>query len=406
MAIRETIARARAALVGRDERLLAECRERSIALLRGNLTRHGMLACAPSPRAEARAYTTVFARDAAICALGMIASGDARLLARAATGIATLARHQAPNGQIAKFVDPGPPEADFWYVGCIDATLWWLLWIDFVDRARKDRALRAKYADRIDRAIGWLKAQEHPRFALLQQNEASDWADIMPRSGFVLYTNALWCEVKRRFRLARRADTLRHFESVFHPFEERAADHRRIRLLADYSRRGARERDLYLSFVNFSYAGHEGDVFGNSLAVALGIAGPRADRVLDALAAARVSGRYPVRSVCRPIRAGQTLWRPYMLRHRQNLAWQYHNGGIWPMLGGFYVVALVQAGRRAEARRELVKLARACAVEDWSFPEWLHGRTGAPRGMPGQSWSAAGFLLAERAVRDGRNPLA
>ena len=36
---------------------------------------------------------------------------------------------------------------------------------------------------------------------LLQQNEASDWADIMPRSGFVLYTNALWHRVKRLFDL-------------------------------------------------------------------------------------------------------------------------------------------------------------------------------------------------------------
>jgi glycogen debranching enzyme len=406
MGLRQAVGAARDRLLGRDAQLLAECRERSIALLRTNLTRHGMLACSPSPRAEARAYTTVFARDAAICALGMLASGDPGLRDRAATGLATLARHQAPNGQIPKFVDPGPPEADFWYVGCIDATLWWLLWIDAVDRSCGDRALRTKYEERIARAVGWLAAQEHPRFALLQQNEASDWADIMPRSGFVLYTNALWCEVKRRYRLPRRATTLRHFEAVFHPFAARPEEHRRIRLLADYSRRGARSRDLYLSFVNFSFAGHEGDVFGNSLAVALGIAGPRAPRVLDALAAAKVSARFPVRSVCRPIRAGETLWRPYMLRHRQNLAWQYHNGGIWPMLGGFWIVALVQAGRRAEARRELLKLARACAIDDWSFPEWLHGRTGVPRGMPGQRGSAAGFLLAERAVRDGRNPLA
>ena len=41
----------------------------------------------------------------------------------------------------------------------------------------------------IERAIHWLLAQEHQRFFLLQQNEASDWADIMPRSGYVLYTN-------------------------------------------------------------------------------------------------------------------------------------------------------------------------------------------------------------------------
>jgi glycogen debranching enzyme len=126
----------RAALAGPDERLLVECRERAIALLGANLTRHGMRASAPSAEAASRAYTAVFARDAAICALGMVASADASLARRAAIGLDTLARHQAPSGQIAKFVDPAAREADFWYVGCIDATLWWLLWIDAVDRAR------------------------------------------------------------------------------------------------------------------------------------------------------------------------------------------------------------------------------------------------------------------------------
>jgi glycogen debranching enzyme len=396
----------RAALATRDERLLADCRERAIALLHSNLTRHGMLASAPSPRAAARAYTTVFARDAAICALGMLASEDAELARRAAAGLDTLARRQAANGQIAKFVDPAAREADFWYVGCIDATLWWLLWIDVVDRARGERGLRERYAGRIARAVAWLHAQEHPRFGLLQQNEASDWADIMPRSGFVLYTNALWCEVKRRYRLPRLRATVEHFHALFHPFSAPPPEYRRTKLLAEYAMRGAKDRELYLSFVNFAFAGREGDVLGNVLSIALGLIPPdRAARVLEALRAARVDARYPVRSVCRPIRPADRLWRPYMLRHRQNLAWQYHNGGIWPMIGGFWIVALVQCGRHAEARAELVKLAKACAVADWSFPEWLHGRTYAPRGMPGQSWTAAAFLLAERAVRARRNPL-
>ena len=50
-------------------------------------------------------------------------------------------------------------------------------------------------------------AQEHQRFFLLQQNEASDWADIMPRSGFVLYTNALWYCVKRLYGIEHGRDT-------------------------------------------------------------------------------------------------------------------------------------------------------------------------------------------------------
>jgi glycogen debranching enzyme len=102
--------------------------------------------------------------------------------------------------------------------------------------------------------------------------------------------------------------------------------------------------------------------------------------------------------VTRPIKQSSFLWRPYMARHRQNFVWQYHNGGIWPMEGGFWIAALVAAGRRGQAQAELVKLARVCALRGWAFTEWLHGKTLAPRGMPGQSWNAAAFLMAAYAV--------
>lgn len=68
------------------------------------------------------------------------------------------------------------------------------------------------------------------------------------------------------------------------------------------------------------------------------------------------------------------------------------------MVGGFWVAALAAAGRDEQAREDLVRLARSCAVGDWAFSEWLHGRTLAPRGMPGQSWNAAAYLLAEYEV--------
>ena len=68
------------------------------------------------------------------------------------------------------------------------------------------------------------------------------------------------------------------------------------------------------------------------------------------------------------------------------------------MVGGFWVAALVAAGRAEQARAELIKLARVCALRNWTFTEWLHGKTFAPRGMPGQSWNAAAFLMAEHMV--------
>ena len=75
----------------------------------------------------------MFTRDAAICGIGMVSSGDAELAAGAARGLLTIAEHQARNGQIPNFVDPKRNEADFWYVGCIDATLWWLIALRFID---------------------------------------------------------------------------------------------------------------------------------------------------------------------------------------------------------------------------------------------------------------------------------
>ena len=376
-----------------------ECAERAIELLLRNLAPAGILAATRTPDAVARGYVAVFGRDAAVCALGMAVSGNATLEREAATGLLTLARHQARNGQIPKFVDVQAEEADFWYLGCIDATLWWLIALAWLDQHDERNRLRERLATNIERALTWLECQEHQRFHLLQQNEASDWADIMPRSGFVLYTNALWYLVKQQYGLAHAAQTRRNFNQLFHPFSASVDEYRRARLLTHYVRNRARHRDLYLSFVNFSFYGDEGDTFGNVLAVLCGLANDAAaHRTLQGLMHAGVDDAYPVRAVCTPIMEEDALWRPYMSRHRQNYAWQYHNGGIWPFVGGFYAVALAQTGMAEHAARVVEQLAEVNALGDWRFSEWLHGRSLARSGMAGQSWNAAAFLMARHAL--------
>src|SRR4051812_8731282 len=109
-----------------DAELIADCAQRSLQLLRQNLTPQGILAASRSEAAEARSYTRIFGRDAAICVLAMVGSGDEALEQGALASLDSLARLQAPNGQIPKYVDPAGQDADFWYLGCIDATLWWL----------------------------------------------------------------------------------------------------------------------------------------------------------------------------------------------------------------------------------------------------------------------------------------
>lgn len=380
--------------------LLAECTQAGLALLEANSTPHGILAASRTQAAEARRYTRIFGRDAAICVMAMCGSGVPALERSAVASLDALAAQQAANGQIPKYVDPEGLDADFWYLGCIDATLWWLIAVDHVRRHGSVGATH--WQDGVQRAVGWLLAQEHQHFRLLQQNEASDWADIMPRSGYVLYTNALWHEVKRRFALEHAEATRHHFNHLFNPFQRDLPTYHRARLLRHYARRGRRDPGLYLSFVNLAVVGDEGDVFGNVLALLCGLADEdMATRIADTIVAAHADLPYPVRVVLHPLTRQHGLWRRYMERHQQNLVHQYHNGGIWPFVGGFWAMALARLGRVDEARAVLLRLAQANAAHGWRFTEWFHGRTLAPRGMPGQSWNAAAFLLAQRMLDGG-----
>jgi hypothetical protein len=389
-----------------DGGIVAQCAAASLRLLERNLVPQGILAATPGEMAEARRYTRIFGRDAAICVLAMAGSGVDTLEHGAVASLEALVQQQARNGQIPKYVDPLGADADFWYLGCIDATLWWLIAVDHARRRSAVPDLQRRWQPQVARAIDWLLAQEHQRFHLLQQNEASDWADIMPRSGFVLYTNALWHHVKRLYGLADAQATHHHFNHLFHPFRSDLPEYRRARLLRHYATRARRNPGLYLSFVNLSFAGDEGDVFGNLLAILCGCASDAmAHEIVQTLRAAKVDDPYPVRTVTRPIDEGHDLWRAYMGRHRQNHPHQYHNGGIWPFIGGFWVLVLARLGLDVQAAAALEAVARANAAADWRFTEWFHGATLEPMGMPGQTWNAAAFLLARHAVDGGAQPL-
>ena len=54
-----------------SQALIDRCTQASLDLLQRNLTPHGILAASRTQAAEARRYTRIFGRDAAICAMAM-----------------------------------------------------------------------------------------------------------------------------------------------------------------------------------------------------------------------------------------------------------------------------------------------------------------------------------------------
>lgn len=377
-------------------KIITDCYNKSVALLIKNSSSYGILASGPQAKAKQRNYLSIFARDASICSLGMIASQNKQLITIAKKSLQVLAKYQANNGEIPNYVKPEKTYVDFWRLGSIDATLWWLLAVNFYDKYSNDQKLKKSLQTKIIKAINWLSCQEHNNDGLLRQTEASDWADLMPRSGKVLYTNSLWYRVKKEYNLFEKEKTAKNFNLLFYPFNNNKqklpqSDQATIKAIIKRKNFG----DFYISFANYLYWGEDIDVLGNSLAILSGLSSLTISRKITAFIKnkKKLAG-FPVPVTFNPIEENSKLWRKYMESHQQNYPYQYHNGGTWPFASCFFAMALHKSKRKQKAKQELEKIAELNHANNWQFNEWFHTKTGQARGMHGQSWNAGAFLLA------------
>jgi glycogen debranching enzyme len=87
----------------------------------------------------------------------------------------------------------------------------------------------------------------------------------------------------------------------------------------------------------------------------------------------------------------------------KNKPYEFHNGGRWPMVTGFYVADLAKRGRDKQAQKYLTALHRVNALpmdgEPWGFPEYVHGQTYQPEGTRLQGWSAAAAVIGHHTVQ-------
>ena len=379
-----------------NNKIIKDCYNKSIELLLKNSTDFGILASSTQKRAVQRNYLSIFARDASICSLGMVVSKNKKLIKTAKNSLEILAKYQAKNGQIPNYIKSGEKRIDFWRIGCIDSSLWWLVALKFYDKYSGDKKLYKKIQPNIKKAINWLFCHEHPNDGLLIQNEASDWADIMPRSGKVLYTNSIWVKVKELYNLENKKLTKQSFNNLFYPFDDdlkkvKKCESSTINLII----KNKKLKNYYLSFVNYLFYGKDIDVFGNSLAIFFKLSDKKiSKKIISFILDKKILKDMPIATLYNPIKKDSKLWRKYMESHNQNFPYKYHNGGIWPFVSCFFVCALSSIGKKQEAEKELEKIAIANKLSNWRFSEWINGKTGKLAGMRGQSWNAGMFIFA------------
>jgi glycogen debranching enzyme len=391
---------------------------------------HHVLASECSPiglMASPEGYPHVWARDSVITSLGaLLTPGHENCLK---VSLHTLGGQQSALGAIPNNVSVATGRLDHTNAGSVDSNLWFILGHSFQHRVWGDTAFLQSAWPILERALLWLRYQDSNGCGLLEVHEAADWADLLANRFNVLYDNVLWYAALNAMgemavalgqdgsEYAAMARDVRHkIRIVLWVGQENQGEwgpdcpgHTEWRHTLSQVDPVLVKRPFFLPYVAFRDYGDYCDVFGNLLAVLFGVANPAQEkRILDYLEQVGIADPYPVRALNPVIHPGNKDWREYYRNNNLNLPEQYHNGGIWPFLGGFYVAALVKTGRLTEARRQLEKLAQVnrLGVEgEWEFNEWCHGRTGLPMGFPHQAWSAGMYIFAWHTVRREQVPI-
>jgi len=365
--------------------------------------------------AAAEFYPQVWARDSVITFLGAALSKDELHLNGFRASLEILGSRQDKFGQIPYLVHLADDRAEF---RSADSNPWFVIGAFHYARQSGDHEWLRVQAPKIVRALDWCESVDFSKSGLVESGECDDWADLLSNRGNVLFPNVLCkCaldlaaqdfqpflpEEAARFaaRAVRVQEAIQDLFWVKTPGSFTDTTHCKTRTLMSITLRSC---PYFLPWVSGFEYGERFDTTANLLAILTGVATPeQADRILDFIHQAGIDKPSPVRVLYPAIQPGEKDWRDYYKVMRLNYPDQYHNGGIWPWVGGVYVAALVKRGRTEAAREALHALARSLRLGkvEWECNEWLHGQSGEPMGAQYQAWSAGMFLYAQHAVETG-----
>jgi hypothetical protein len=345
------------------------------------------------PRTAGWGYPEPYTRDLMISILGIAVSGNDELIASIRIVLETLAKNQTEHGHIPSLVHDADDR------GASDTTPLFLLAAGIYRKATgDDNFLPAA----IEKAMLWMDFQSPSDRSLVAQQPTSDWRDEQWVIGKGLYVNTLVYSYLRLLDRHEKAEKLRDEMGRFTITKGTMHHHVHEGLVVKHK--------PYYAFWSYKiYSSERFDLLGNSLAILSGIASPsRAGEMVswieEEFDGMRTRGEINVDIPPNFFPFIKPTDPDWLERYAQyNNPGEYHNGGIWPFIGGFYVAALVAAKRFKLAEEKLVALTQCVKLTrsenlEFGFNEWIKAQDGKPMGQDWQTWSASMYLYAAKCV--------
>ena len=351
------------------------------------------------PRTAGWGYPEPYTRDLMLAIFGVAVSDNAELVQSTRKVLKTLAENQTERGHIPSLVHDKEDR------GASDATPLFLLGVGLFRKMTHEPLF---LEDAVQKGLTWMAYQSPSDRFLVAQQPTSDWRDEQWVIGYGLYINTLVYGYLRLLMQDDRAEMMRKEMERFTVTSGTMHLHVHEGLMV-------RHKPYYAFWSYKIHSSERFDLLGNSLAILFGIASPsRADDMVSWIEAECESMQK---------RGDLALDLPpnffpftnpedpdWHVRYAQyNNPGEYHNGGVWPFICGFYIAALVAAKRYSLAAEKLVALTDLVQLSaqsnlDFGFNEWIKAQDGKPSGQDWQTWSAALYLYAAKCVEEKSTP--
>ncbi|MFA5300056.1 MAG: glycoside hydrolase 100 family protein [Lutibacter sp.] len=351
------------------------------------------------PRTAGWGYPEPYTRDLMFSILGIAVSNNKKLLASIQKVLKTLAKNQTKHGHIPSLVHDNGNR------GASDTTPLFLLGVAVFRKVTGDNDF---LQESVKKAMDWMEYQCPLDLYLVAQQPTSDWRDEQWVLGYGLYVNTIVYSYLRLLGQNERAGKMRK--------EMKNFTNSGIAESGSVSEGFTIKQKPYYAFWSYKiYSSERFDLLGNSIAILSGIASvSRAKKIISWVEGECASmikkGELVVNlppNFFPFIKPEDSDWR---LRYEiYNKPGEYHNGGIWPFICGFYVAALVAAKKYKLAEKKLVELTHLMKVSknkdlDYGFNEWFKAQDGKAMGNDWQTWSAALYLYAAKCVEERSTP--
>jgi hypothetical protein len=351
------------------------------------------------PRTAGWGYPEPYTRDLMFSILGICVSDNKILIASIRNVLETLAENQTKRGHMPSLVNDKEDR------GASDTTPLFLMAVGIF---RKVSGEPDFLKGAVNKALVWMEYQSPSDRFLVAQLPTSDWRDEQWVIGYGLFVNTITYSYLRLLNQNERAEKIHREMSKFTITAETLHNHVHEGLTVKH-------KPYYALWSYKIYSSERFDLLGNSMAILSGIAShSRANDMISWIEAECTSMRETGDLVVNLppnffpyIKPEDPDWLPrYNLYNNPG---DYHNGGIWPFICGFYIAALVATKRYALAKEKLfaltqiIKKANSNQV-DFGFNEWIKAQDGQPMGQDWQTWSAALYLYAAKCVEEERTP--